>query len=562
MFKVFKKTSAIVFAVLVMTMSINVCAAEDSAADTASVAEEVVDAAAEEESSEEQIEDNSEETDAETLGDEELSEDAEGEEQVEEEPPIPYATNINEAKNGVVQVNYVYVDDNEKSHIVMGGTGFLIGFPDGNEYVLTSAHILELTDDVKKAAFKYFKVPKDSYDSAKMDIQVVVENDITTPATLVSKSDELDVAVLQLSKPILTRTPLAIITSEDGNAIDLPYEVADKVYALGFPEEIMFSTNEKCYSNDRVVMSSGDIVNLTTINDIQTIQHSAEVGNNNCGGPLIDENGNAIGINTLGLDGSYYCAVDSTVLVKLLDAQGIQYSKLEKQEELPVEEETEEIIETPEVEKEIVVEQVTPKWMIILVIVLGLLLITVITVMIILLVRKRKEKASGGDDNSGNDEAQILLNPTASPSVSKPSSAPAPKSDSGKIGDNDTGVMSMNVPDIKGTTVLAYNNESSGPRLVSGSLIRKKDLKNILIDKEEFSVGKDALHVSYCINDNGAISRTHAIFRSDASGVYVEDCNSTNGTFVNGRRIPAGQPVLLMNGDIVRLANEEFSFKS
>ncbi|SEL60155.1 hypothetical protein SAMN04487770_11351 [Butyrivibrio sp. ob235] len=58
-----------------MTMSINVCAAEDSAADTASVAEEVVDAAAEEESSEEQIEDNSEETDAETLSDEELSED-------------------------------------------------------------------------------------------------------------------------------------------------------------------------------------------------------------------------------------------------------------------------------------------------------------------------------------------------------------------------------------------------------------------------------------------------------------------------------------------------------
>ncbi|ADL36383.1 hypothetical protein bpr_IV018 (plasmid) [Butyrivibrio proteoclasticus B316] len=37
-----------------------------------------------------------------------------------------YVTNVNEAKNGVVQVNYVYVDDNEKSHIVKGGTGFLI----------------------------------------------------------------------------------------------------------------------------------------------------------------------------------------------------------------------------------------------------------------------------------------------------------------------------------------------------------------------------------------------------------------------------------------------------
>ena len=209
------------------------------------------------------------------------------------------------------------------------------------------------------------------------------------------------------------------------------------------------------------------------------------------------------------------------------------------------------------------VEHVTPRWVIILVIVLAVLLFSMITLVIILLIKKKKDNSVMPADAVINDNVPVALKPSVPSYAPKPSNSQSLGKNEGKVGGHDTGVMNMSIPDVKGTTVLEINDdESSGPRLVSGTLIRKRDLKSILIDKEEFSVGKDSLHVSYCINDNVAISRTHAIFKSDETGVYVEDCNSTNGTFVNGRRRPAGQPVLLMNGDVVKLANEEFAFKS
>ena len=41
---------------------------------------------------------------------------------------------------------------------------------------------------------------------------------------------------------------------------------------------------------------------------------------------------------------------------------------------------------------------------------------------------------------------------------------------------------------------------------------------------------------------------------------YVMDQNSTNGTFINGRIIKAGQETEILPGDCLMLANEEFIF--
>jgi hypothetical protein len=45
------------------------------------------------------------------------------------------------------------------------------------------------------------------------------------------------------------------------------------------------------------------------------------------------------------------------------------------------------------------------------------------------------------------------------------------------------------------------------------------------------------------------ISRQHARLEQDARGWSVTDLGTTNGTFVNGRRIPAREPVALQPGD-------------
>jgi hypothetical protein len=63
-----------------------------------------------------------------------------------------------------------------------------------------------------------------------------------------------------------------------------------------------------------------------------------------------------------------------------------------------------------------------------------------------------------------------------------------------------------------------------------------------------------------------SVSKFHAFFQHDAAGGFVlQDARSTNGTFVNGVRVPAqgeGQPVALSSGDRVRFGAVELSFLS
>ena len=102
---------------------------------------------------------------------------------------------------------------------------------------------------------------------------------------------------------------------------------------------------------------------------------------------------------------------------------------------------------------------------------------------------------------------------------------------------------------------------SNAGTVFSGTLIRKKNGRQTFIDKPVFTIGKDSLHANLCISDNGAISRTHAIIRVKDNGVYLEDCNSTNGTYVDNRRIVAGQSVKLSDGSVIKLADEEFEYR-
>lgn len=54
------------------------------------------------------------------------------------------------------------------------------------------------------------------------------------------------------------------------------------------------------------------------------------------------------------------------------------------------------------------------------------------------------------------------------------------------------------------------------------------------------------------------ISRVHVRLFRRPDGLYIEDQNSTNGTYINTKRIPAMTEQKLEKGDVVGLANEEF----
>lgn len=89
---------------------------------------------------------------------------------------------------------------------------------------------------------------------------------------------------------------------------------------------------------------------------------------------------------------------------------------------------------------------------------------------------------------------------------------------------------------------------SSGPQ---GSL-------EFVIDKKEYLIGHHSGMADGCIETNSSISRRHCRICNINGKNYIMDLGSTNGTFVNGKRISPEQSIEITPGDKVRLADLEF----
>lgn len=92
------------------------------------------------------------------------------------------------------------------------------------------------------------------------------------------------------------------------------------------------------------------------------------------------------------------------------------------------------------------------------------------------------------------------------------------------------------------------------------SLTRQVTGEKIELGKPSFVLGKNPEKSDYAVADNTNISRVHAVITTRNGRYYVMDKNSTNGTFINGRIIKAGQETEILPGDCLMLANEEFIF--
>jgi len=105
------------------------------------------------------------------------------------------------------------------------------------------------------------------------------------------------------------------------------------------------------------------------------------------------------------------------------------------------------------------------------------------------------------------------------------------------------------------TTVLG------GASIPAAYLVRKKNSDRVNISKQIFKIGKERRRVDYCISDNTSISRSHADIVYKNGAFFLVDNNATNGTYVNGKQVAAGSETALHNNDVIKLADEEFTFQ-
>lgn len=82
----------------------------------------------------------------------------------------------------------------------------------------------------------------------------------------------------------------------------------------------------------------------------------------------------------------------------------------------------------------------------------------------------------------------------------------------------------------------------------------------LCVDKDEYVIGKYPSGDGV-IGFNKAISRQHCRISHTMGNYFVEDLRSSNGTYLNQRRLEPNQPAKLADGDILRLADLDLQVK-
>lgn len=91
--------------------------------------------------------------------------------------------------------------------------------------------------------------------------------------------------------------------------------------------------------------------------------------------------------------------------------------------------------------------------------------------------------------------------------------------------------------------------------MIAGPFLGKK---YGLVDDDEFTIGRDEKNFIVCDMDN--VSRRHAQVLNRGGKFYLNDLQSTNGTYLNDEEIRAEQ--LLRSGDLIKIGSAIFKFLS
>ena len=155
---------------------------------------------------------------------------------------------------------------------------------------------------------------------------------VAYPARIIKMSDRFDMAVLRIN---LNSSPFFSISNRETIRRNLP------VYATGFPSgameelsvrgEVEAIVRQKVATTISEYFDEGDFTYTQTTGSVSrtenksgvglVIQHTANINKGNSGGPLLDESGSVVGINTFGvLDQNTFYAISLRQLRAEIDS--------------------------------------------------------------------------------------------------------------------------------------------------------------------------------------------------------------------------------------------------
>lgn len=459
-------------------------------------------------------------------------------------------------KNSVLQFNMVYEPGQSMPSLSLtSGSCFLIN----STTILTCQHCVlpdENTVDLLVAAYKAAGFKNFKYDEKKLSYSVVVNGGILVSATLKNSSAN-DYAILTLNSTV-KRDAVVL-----GNSSEL--EKTQPIYNLGYPGGVKWLQDSITYTDDKLSITNSTVSNLIEHSGMKYVQFDTAVQGGNSGGPVVDNDGNVIGIcsnETFDTKFQYAVAIDQVKAA--LDDLAIEYESVDGSTSSDTDDndtddndsdEDATTVATTEAATQVTTAAATESasggFDAKMIIIIAIIAVVIIIVIVVILIIVNSKKKSGGNNGNG-PKPPTPPTPITPPAGGNrtPPTPPTPPTIPSNEGAGETSVLGEGAGE---TTVLG--NQSQG-----FTLLRKRNNEKINISKAEFVIGKERRKVDYCVSDNNSISRAHAKIKVRGGRCYISDLNSTNCTYVNGTRISPNQEVVLSKGDSVKISDEEFEF--
>jgi len=211
--------------------------------------------------------------------------------------PVSASKVIDDSTKGVVRI--VVFDQNNL--LCSMGSGFAVGAGEPVKNIVTNFHVVEPNP---------------------YGVFLVRGTDDLVPAIVVGPLQTTDIAILELTQPLYNIPPLPL------GSESIAY-TGDNAYALGFTRAAIrdWATS---YPKD-VTVTNGVISKKTEWNGIKVFQHDVSINPGNSGGPLINKDGQVVGINTFTMrnQANINGAVQIDYVREFLDSRGIAYKKAE-----------------------------------------------------------------------------------------------------------------------------------------------------------------------------------------------------------------------------------------
>lgn len=521
-------------------------------------------------------------------------------------------TRVEEAKNAIVKIQTVLKSYEGKGYRVKASCGFLICNEEGKVYIITTNSGVTITSQEKKAIYKKYKL--DAGSQLNTEIQIVIEGDVTSEATVKASSRKDDFCVLEANDVLEKRGTLCVQDTEEA-------VVGESVYALGLKGESMKSS---AYEQADVEIHAGEIEDTSAAVEGNTyIQHSAVVDAGQSGGALLNADGYVIGVSNAGIVNETLKTCYAVPIAKIqavLDNYGITYESREKMEAADrfakiyaacsrlckskkytnaskealqtALEEAGSLIQEEEISAEGINEaqkllekgkkQLKPKMgrLRIVQCVLGAVLVLLGAHLLWVLVRYRRigagksEKTDKGHTKRGSDhnlrEEEGLDVNTAPADRSEDAGRAVQKRKERPVffGESDAAEDRLLSDFESEETVKLRRDTDNIPPLQQYTSVDgrfRKDgasLRNVMtevqkyVSKEVFTLGKSE-EADFQLS-NKAVSRKHAVIRWKEGKYCIQDLDSANGTFVNGKTV--ADSVELKSHDVITLADEEIEF--